>query len=250
MKTKTVRKLRASTFAGIFSFAILILLIGTMLLGRPTARVRADTGANSPPFDFSDSFYLANGINPANIIDRVGSPTSASAFVVDNSNTNPNRNNIRITETTGGFDHEGNPLYYTINGFLMPNAFTNDAAGQREMEIANKFEAYIFPKASGNPLSPALSNRRQDNLFDTQHGYFVNSPLGIWVAVFVSYTPAAFNTEDGQKTLATLAAKNGTDLDGTPIIRQVKEIDFLKGKGLAVEQTRAMDGSQGPRWII
>jgi len=227
-----------------------MLVIGTMLIGRPTAAVRASTKANSPPFDFSNAFYMANGIDPSKIIDRVGGPGSASVFVVDNSNTDPNRNNIRITETTGGFDHEGNQLYYTINGFLKPNAFTNDAAGQKAMEIANDFEAYIFPKASGDPLSPALSNRRQDNLFDTQHGYFVNSPLGIWVAVFVSYTPAAFNTEDGQKTLATLAAKNGTDLDGTPIIRQVKEIDFLKGKGLAVEQTRAMDGSQGPRWII
>jgi hypothetical protein len=227
-----------------------MLLIGTMLVGRPSAAVRASTEANSPPFDFSDSFYLANGINPANIIHRVGSATSASAFVVDNSNTDPNRTNIRITETTGGFDHEGNPLYYTINGFVMPDTFTNDADGQKAMEIANKFEAYIFPKASGDPLSPALSNRRQDNLFDTQFGYSVNSPLGIWIAVFVSYTPAAFNTEDGQKTLATLAAKNGTDLDGTPIIRQVKEIDFLEGKGLATEQTRALDGSQGFPWII
>ncbi|HEY3134957.1 MAG TPA: hypothetical protein VGL29_02790 [Blastocatellia bacterium] len=203
-----------------------------------------------PPFDFSDSFYLANGINPANILQRVGSSTSASAFVVDNSNTDPNRNNIRITETTGGFDHDGNVLYYTINGFLMPNAFTNDAAGQKAMEIANDFEAYIFPKASGDPLSPALSNRRQDNLFDTQHGYFVNNPLGTWIAVFVSYTPAAFNTAEGRKILATLAAKNGTDLDGTPMIREVKEIDFLEGKGLAMEQTRAPDGSQGFPWII
>src|SRR3989442_7163057 len=153
-----------------------------------------------PPFDFSDSFYLANGINPANILHRVGSSTSASAFVVDNSNTDPNRNNIRITETTGGFDHSGNPLYYTINGFLMPNAFTNDAAGQKAMELANKIEAYIFPKASGDPLSPALSNRRQDNLFGTQFGYSTNSPLGIWIAVFVSYTPAAFSTANGRKT--------------------------------------------------
>jgi hypothetical protein len=203
-----------------------------------------------PPFDFSDAFYLANGINHANILDRVGGPNSASAFVMDNSNTDPNRNSIRITETTGGFDREGNQLYYTINGFLMPNAFTNDAAGQKAMDIANKFEAYIFPKASGDPLSPALSNRRQDNLFNTIDGYFVNNPIGTWIAVFISYTPAAFNTAQGQKILAALAAKNGTDLDGTPMIRSTKEIDFLEGKGLAVEQTRALNGSQGFPWII
>ena len=226
------------------ALAVLIVVSISSIVARPGGARR------QPPFDFSDSFYLANGINPANILHRVGSSTSASAFVVDNSNTDPNRNNIRITETTGGFDHDGNVLYYTINGFVMPNTFTNDAAGQKAMEIANKFEAYIFPKASGDPLSPALSNRRQDNLFDTQFGYFVNSPLGIWIAVFVSYTPAAFNTAEGRKILATLAAKNGTDLDGTPMIREVKEIDFLEGKGLAMEQTRALDGSQGFPWII
>jgi hypothetical protein len=207
-------------------------------------------GRRQPSFDFSDSFYLANGINPSNILARAGSSTSASAFVVDNSNTDPNRDNIRITETTGGFDREGNPLYYTINGFLMPNAFTNDAAGQKAMDLANKFEAYIFPKASGDPLSPALSNRRQDNLFNTIDGYFVNNPIGTWIAVFISYTPAAFNTAEGQKILATLAAKNGTDRDGTPMIRSTKEIDFLERKGLAMEQTRALDGSQGFPWII
>jgi glycosidase len=244
MRNLTVRKF---PFVSIGLSIIVFALIALALVVPSPASMQA---ANSPPFDFSNSYYLANGINPANIIKRVGGLNSASAFVVDNSNTDPNRNNIRITETTGGFDHEGNPLYYTINGFLMPNAFTNDAAGQKAMVIANSFEAYIFPKASGDPLSPALSNRRQDNLFDTVHGYSVNNPLGIWIAVFVSYTPSAFNTDDGRKILATLAAQNGTDLDGTPMIRQVKEIDFLEGKGLAMEQRRAADGSQGFPWII
>jgi hypothetical protein len=205
---------------------------------------------SGPPFDFSNAFYLANGINPSLIQSRVGTATSASAFVVDNSNTNPDQNNIRITETTGGFDRAGTPLYYTINGFVNPNTFTNDAAGQAAMQIANKFEAYIFPKASGDPLSPALSNRRQDNVFNTIDGYFVNNPLGLWSAVFVSYTPAAFNTAAGQKALAALAAKNGTDLDGTPIIRTPKELDILEGKGFATEQRRNVDGSQGFPWII
>jgi len=205
---------------------------------------------SGPPFDFSDAFYLTNGINPSNIQQRVGTSTSASAFVVDNSNTNPDRNNIRITETTGGFDNSGSPLFYTINGFVNPNTFTNDPAGQAAKAIAEKFEAYIFPKASGNPLSPALSNRRQDNVFKTIDGYFVNNPLGLWSAVFVSYTPAAFNTAAGQKALAALAAKNGTDLDGTPIIRTPKELDVLELKGFATEQRRNVDGSQGFPWII
>jgi hypothetical protein len=211
---------------------------------------RLTPSISGPPFDFSNAFYLANGINPDNIQHRVGSTSSASAFVVENSSPDANHDNIRITEMTGGFDRAGTPLYYTINGFLSPNAFTNDAAGQQAKQIAEKFEAYIFPKASGDPLSPALSNRRQDNVFNTIDGYFTNNPLGIWTAVFVSYTPAAFNTADGQKALAFLAAKNGRDLDGTPIIRTPKELDVLEGKGFAVEQRRNSDGSQGFPWII
>jgi len=204
---------------------------------------------SGPPFDFSNAFYLANGINPSNIQQRVGTSNPASAFVVEQSSPDANHTNIRITETTGGFDRAGTPLYYTINGFVNPNTFTNDAAGQAAEQIANKFEAYIFPKASGDPLSPALSNRRQDNVFNTIDGYFVNNPLGLWSAVFVSYTPAAF-TPAGHKILAALAAKNGTDLDGTPIIRTPKELDVLELKGFATEQRRNVDGSQGFPWII
>ncbi len=205
---------------------------------------------SGPPFDFSNQFYLQNGIDPSKILDRVGSSASASAFVVENSNPDPTRDNIRITETTGGFDHEGNVLYYTINGMVNPDTFTNNFAGQKAMATANFFSAYIFPKASGNPLSPALSNRRQDNVFDTRNGYFEANPLGLWTAVFVSYTPAAFNTAEGQKTLAALAEKNGTDLDGTPIITMAIEVDDLEKKGLVVERTRNLDGSQGFPWII
>jgi hypothetical protein len=211
---------------------------------------RLTPSVSGPPFDFSNSFYLANGIDPSKILQRVGSTNSASAFVVEQSSPDANHTNIRITETTGGFKRDGNPLFYTINGFVNPDTFTNDAAGQKAKQIAESFEAYIFPKASGDPLSPALSNRRQDNVFDTKSGYFTNNPLGIWTAVFVSYTPAAFNTPEGQATLARLAAKNGTDLDGTPIIKTPKELDVLEGKGFAVEQTRNFDGSQGFPWII
>jgi len=211
---------------------------------------RLTPSVSGPPFDFSDSFYLANGINPSNIQQRVGTANSASAFVVEQSSPDANHTTNRITETTGGFDHDGNVLYYTINGFVNPNTFTNNAAGQTAMQIAESFTAYIFPKASGDPFSPALSNRRQDNVFDTRNGYSIANPLGLWTAQFVSFTPAAFNTAAGEATLAQLAAKNGTNLDGTPIIKTAMEVDGLEKKGLAIEQHRNFDGSQGFPWII
>jgi hypothetical protein len=211
---------------------------------------RLTPSGSGPPFDFSDSFYLANGINPANIQSRVGTATSASAFVTEQSSPDLNHTTNRITETTGGFDHNGNVLYYTINGFVNPNTFTTDAAGQKAMQIAEFFTAYIFPKASGDPFSPALSNRRQDNVFDTRNGYSVANPLGLWTAQFVSFTPAAFNTAAGRAALAALAALNGTNLDGTPIIKTAMQVDGLVKKGFAIEQHRNFDGSQGFPWII
>jgi hypothetical protein len=215
-----------------------------------------DNTRGTRPFDFSDAFYLQNGINPASIgfLHRVNGTCPAndlpSCSVVDNTNTDPDRRNIRVLSTTGGFDHEGNPLYYDINGMLMPSAFTDDAAGKTAMATANFFSAYIFPKASGDPLSPALSNRRQDNVFDTRNGYFVANPLGLWTAVFVSYTPEAFTTAVCQTALSDLQAKNGTDLDGTPMIRKAIEVDDLGKKGCAIQRTRNLNGSQGFPWII
>jgi hypothetical protein len=228
---------------------VLLVLAGSRLVSEGQAQA-----PQQPPFDFSDAFYLANGINPANLLTHVDGTCPAddkpSCSVVDNSNTDPNRRNIRVLSTTGGFDHDGNVLYYSIFGRVMPNSFTTDAAGQQAMNIANFFSAYHFPKASGDPLSPELSNRRQDNVFDTRNGYNVANPLGLWTLVFVSYTPAAFNTPQGQQALAALAARNGTDLDGTPIIKMATEVDALETRGFAVEQTRALDGSQGFPWVV
>jgi len=254
---------------------LIFVALGLLAFGNsPPSALRAGTLANAPPsivtpgllmadndntrvtrpFDFSDAFYLQNGINPANILNRVNGTCPAndmpSCSVVDNSNTDPDRRNIRVLSTTGGFDHEGNPLYYDINGMVSPSTFTNDAAGQTAMATANFFSAYIFPKASGDPLSPALSNRRQDNVFETRNGYFVANPLGLWTAVFVSYTREAFTTAVCQTALADLRAKNGADLDGTPMIRKAIEVDDLGKKGCAIQRTRNLNGSQGFPWII
>ena len=75
------------------------------------------------------------------------------------------------------------------------------------MAIANKYRAFIFPRAMGDPLGPGPPNRRQDNLFDTRDGYFSNNPLGLWILVFVSYTDEAFNTREGQAELADLPSQ-------------------------------------------
>lgn len=200
---------------------------------------------SGPPFDFSDAFYLANGINPANICSRVNGMGDS---VIDPHVPGPDFRDVRVINTTGGTDNNGNLLYYVITGFVEPNTFTNNAAGQAALATAEKSRAFIFPKASGDPLSPAPSNRRQDNVFD--YVYDPTNPLGLWTITFPRYTAAAFNTAAGREALANMAAKNGTDLDGTPLLFSTSDIVSLQSDGFVQLQHRAFDGSQGFPWVI
>jgi len=201
----------------------------------------------TPAFDFTNRYLRRNGITPGLVLMRPNGVDGVS--VVDDS---PHRDfrDVRIIETTGGFDASGNLLYYTINGMVMPDTFTDNEAGVRAMAIANHYRAFIFPKADGNPLDPAPQNRRQDNIFDTRDGYFSNNPLGLWILTFVSFTADAFETEDGRRALEELGARNGINLDGTPILRTVGEIENLEAQGFVELRTRAPDGADGPPWVL
>ena len=248
----------------VWLFIMLFMVLGFTGLTPPTSSSPANNklaGVNPPPFDFTDAFYRSNGIVPEKIGERVGTPDrNPLHWTVDNSNTDPDRRNIRVLETTGGWNNSGNIIYYSIMGTLMPDSFERDANGNltpnglRAMNIANSFRAFLFPKtnhAAGGTFikSPAPPNRRQDNIFDTRNGYFSNNPLGNWILAFVVYTPKAF-TPEGQKRLDPIAQKNGRDLDGTPILQSASEIDNLAADGFVKIVNRNLDGSEGFPWVV
>lgn len=231
------RTLRALTRPCLLALVALVALITS---------ARADD-SGQPPFDFSDAFYRANGINPANILARLDGTAPASTLAP---RPDANHSNVRVLATNGGFDAGGDDTYFNILGVLMPNAFTNDAAGRQALTIAKHYRAFVFPKANGNPIDQSLPNRRQDNVFDTRDGYFSNDPLGIWILTFVRFTPKAFNTADGQKTLNDLAQKYGRDLDGTPMLTKADDIDNLAANGYVELRNPALDGSEGFPWVL
>jgi len=235
-------------------FALALTTIAGVIFG---TIVSADGGDDlgTSPFDFSDAAYRAHGVVPENIVLRVGTPARTGDFVVDNSNTDPNRRNIRTIESTPGTTGSSGLTYANIFGVLNFTSFERNSAGQltargqAAFDTAERFRVFIFPKASnGSILDPFLPNKRQDNVFDTRHGYFSNDPLGMWVAVWIVYTPKAF-TAAGRKELDPIAATNGRDLDGTAILINPSQIDDLASKGLIEMRTRPVDDGVF-RWVI
>lgn len=220
-----------------YALALLVALAAAPLTARADVRDRL--------FDFTDAYYLQNGVNPSAIVNRVNGIPPRSTF--DNPFFSFQRN-VRSLRTNPAYNHSGALTFWTVMGDLFVEGFTNDAAGQRARQIADNMILYVFPTRTGNPIG--LGNNRQADIVDMRNGYFSNNPLGLWLHVWVSYTDRAFNTSDGKKALADLTKKNGLALDGTPIIKTLSDLDNLFSKGLAVKRFRNPNGSEGTMYGI
>lgn len=225
------------------------LLAGVLACAIGPAQAEDRPYDGEPAHDFSDAFYLANGIDPSKLIDRLNGSDTRSRDI----GTSPHAdfNSINIDNITGGFKHQGNVFYYTVNAKLKDDAFTNDAAGAEAKNIANSFFAFIFPKDDPScELVPGPPCRRQDNLFEDKGGYFSNNPLGLWLLKFVSWDGPKVDTQECIDEMADLAEDNGTDLDGTPILDHLSDIEDMEDEGCVTIRERNQDGSQGFPWVV
>ncbi len=243
-----------------FSTALVLVMVAIMAFG--PVKMKAEDGGktNPPPFDFTDQYYRDHGIEPARLLQRAGTSTNnvlnwttcQAGDPAPCPNTDPNRNQTRMLQTTGGFAYDGSLLYYSIMAFIMPNSFTTDSSGVNARQIADQRMAFIFPirHSDGTYIpSPALSNRRQDNLFDTSGGYLGQDPLGLWILEFVELTDFGVSPA-GQQILAPYAQKNGVGTDNTPVVQTLDEINTLVQQGVFKLVTRNLDGSQGFPWVV
>lgn len=232
-----------------FRSAGVVLSLGLLALVF-AAPALADDDFNEP-FVFSDGFFRANGIEPTAVL---GLPACGAGGVCDESSPNPSQySNVRITSTLGAHSHGGDPTFVTIQGLVGADAFTADEAGIDARNIAEAFTVFFFPRqpATGTPaLSPAPANLRQNNVLDTRNGYFSNDPLGLWVMRWVSWDGPNVQSGDCQDAMDDLAGDNGLDLDGTPQITTVSDIENLQAEGCVTVRTRPSDGSLGPRWLL
>lgn len=252
---------------------------------------------NSPPFDFNDNFYTANGINVGALdtsaagrfgLFRLTGPPAGPGqvnWVVDNSNTDPDRNNVRILATTGGYidDETSSPTQFiSIIAFLLNQNFFTGVANKRGIlmqNIVSNFEAYaglkqILPDGTFAPTpcgtmgtgtkpcfpvtSIATPNLRQDWRFSTNRnridgsspfGYFCDDILGMWIVTYFWYVDTGFGpnqTSTCKAMLNALGTKNGLSLDGTPIIKTGNELNFLEGKKQTTNPIPGFSGSAPP----
>lgn len=197
-------------------------------------------------FDFVDQYYYQNGVDAARIFGR-RQVTGNGNSVFDAPNFWFQRN-VRAARINPAYADNGTPTFWAVMGDVDNNGFTNDRAGTTAKQIANRYVLYVFPTRTGNQIG--LGNNRQADIVDLSGGYFSNDPLGLWIHVWISYTRQALNTKAGQIALADLQRRNGTALDGTPIIRTLSDLNNLLSKGYAAKRFRNPDNSEGPMYGI
>jgi hypothetical protein len=183
-------------------------------------------------YDFTDAYYAQIGVIPAAISGRIQPGPLAASDKPIFSFQRP----VRALLTLPAYDQSGNENYFTVMGGLSASAFTANSAGTRARQIADSFIEYVFPRAGTDPVG--LGALRQSVLLDMRNGYFSNNKLGLWTHVWISYTSAALTTSAGQKALSDLARNNGRDLDGTPILNSVGQIEDLLKKGFVSRTLR------------
>ena len=246
--------MRKSSFLRIGLLAALLLALGATQAA----------GDDVQPFQFTDAFYLENGVDRLAVLDHFVFPdakfptvcTAAGplAFPCRTSlETSPDPNiynDVRVIETTVGFKHNGSFLSYMAPSKLVEASFLDNAAGDETRQICDDFRAILFPKAAGVPDSPGDTNRRQDNIFETNGGYFSNNPLGCWRLTFVAWDGPNVNGSKCQDEADDLEEDNGLDQDGTPVIRKLGEVEKLEEEGCVTVIQRPADGSRGFPWVV
>lgn len=177
------------------------------------------------PFDFTDKYYLANGVEPAMINGR---HNGYDGFSVIDKSPDPLHNDVRVTVTVPAYDAAGGIMFWYPLGELYTNGFTDDEAGVMARMAAELFPIYVFPEPGTLEMFVFAGTRQApliDESFSTRVFRQLN-PLSIKEVIRVNYTQKAFSKE-GWAMMDYLVKKNGYAADKTPIIKTIDDIRML-----------------------
>lgn len=183
------------------------------------------------PFDFSDEYYVSNGVVAGKLLNR---PSGADNLSVFDQTSDPNHNNVRILAVRTAYGRDGEMLYWNFFGEFYKENFTDTPEGDTAYALANNFPIYVFPSTQRKKVE------RQSPVINTGEGYFEKNVLGLSVVMLVEYN-GSVPTKADATYLSDLAKRNGLSADGDPIIRTVKEIGQLQRRNLITVTQRGIN---------
>ena len=111
----------------------------------------------------------------------------------------------------------------------------------------------VMDGSDGNCINNTDQNCKHKVFSDSPYGYFCDDLLGMWIITYFWFTKPP-NTTDSvcAPIFAAIGAKNGFNLDGTPIILTADELNNkLEANGCGAEGQEAVDGTDGGAvWLI
>lgn len=235
------------------------------------------------PHQLTDAFMLANGIDPDRILGGAGpgggggppgppTPGGGNIQDLDEFGDPVPCDDFHTSWRRGTYEachfYDGSPCYFSVNGQLDQDAFTDDEAGRRAFEIAEHFVIYeivqngppemtqqgcpfgppCFPPITNvdpfftNPFFGGFAVGNQTKIMNAGSTYWQDNPSGIWKIGFVRFTLKAFQalasgTGEDFEFLNNMRITNGMnnqgDLSGMPLINTGDEIFELTNRGLA-----------------
>ncbi len=111
----------------------------------------------------------------------------------------------------------------------------------------------VMDGSDGNCINNTDQNCKHKTFSDSPYGYFCDDLLGMWIITYFWFTKPP-NTTDSvcAPIFKAIGAKNGFNLDGTPIILTADELNNqLEANGCGAEGQEAVDGTDGGAiWLI
>jgi len=107
--------------------------------------------------------------------------------------------------------------------------------------------------SDGNCINLQDQNCKHGILSDSPFGYFCDDLLGMWIITYFWFTqPPNTTVQPCHDVFAAIGAKNGFNLDGTPIILTAHELnDELEANGCGAEGQENPNGSDGgAAWLV
>jgi hypothetical protein len=180
------------------------------------------------PFDFTDKYYAANGIDTAFLRSRRNGVDGMSVF--DHTEVR-NFRDVRITATWPAYSPDGKMLFWNLYAEFDKDAIIIAPEGYGALDVAQAFPMFVFPSDS------FPGSFRQSPMIRMSDGYFEKNPLGLAVAFSVRYTELV-KSDKGAAIMKILAERNGISSDGTPIVRTADELDELSDLGMVEIRVR------------